>query len=212
MNTKKKKIEITIDKDKQEVLKLDQAGNELIFDESVEKFPKYDDKFIKQLSFVNQRNYFVSQGLNIGAKRVAEEKPSGIEVMPVVPRQGMATSRLNVYNKPKGWHFTWKRPDELRQAQLEGYAMAKGEVATFASSGSKGHHEVAAFGETELVLMKIPEKLFKERQRVVDLKSKERIKGVEATAANEIRAAGGKPYDPSKSDVRHNWSEVKDQN
>jgi len=208
MAKKQKKIHITVDKSKEDVLKLDKAGYELTFDESLGKFPKYDDEFIKELSFANQRNYFVSQGLYLGAKRVAEEKPSGIEVTPVAPRQGMATSRLEVYNKSPKFHYAWRRPDELRQAQMEGYSIVGDEVESFASSGSKGHHEVSAFGQTELVLMKIPQETFKARQRAVDLRSKERIEAVENTAISEMKAAHGKPYIPKDRD-RHNWSEVK---
>ena len=205
---KSKKIHITVDKKKEDVLRLDKVGYELTFDESLEKFPEYDDEFIKELSFVNQRNYFVAQGLHIGAKRVAEEQPSGLEIMPVTPRDGMATSRLQVFKKKPGFHYAWRRPDELREAQMQGYSIVGDEVETFASSGSKGHHEVSAFGQTELVLMKIPQKIFEERQRAVDSRSKERIEAVENTAVNEMTSSGGKPYIPKSKDS-HNWSEAK---
>lgn len=202
-----KKVTITVDKNVKDVLKLDKAGFELIFDESVDKFPEYKDTVIQQLSFVNQRNYFVSQGLNLGAKRVAKDKPLGITAIPVTPEGGMATEQLKVFNQEAGWHYSWKRPDELRSLQRQGYSVAADEVETFASSGSKGHHEVAAFGKTELVLMKIPEETFKKQQSAVSKKSTERIKGVEATTMAEMRAIGGKPYIPKVKDG-HNWSEM----
>jgi hypothetical protein len=193
------RVDVTLDTTEEDVLKYNEEGKNLFFDGDLDSFKVLSDNTIDQLSYINRQRYFSSYGeykYNLEHKD-EENITSRIQVS---PRYATATGRLEVHGKDPRFHYCWKRPDELRQAKYEGYEVADDDALdTFQGKDKVSSlHKVGAYGDDELVLTKIPQELFDERQRAIQEKSTKRIKAVEDTAKDEMRRAGGLPYEPPK--------------
>lgn len=189
-----KKITISVDNSPEEVVQWDSEGKRLEFEHDAKRFLRLPSDVVRELSYENKRRYYVSKGM-------AEETIdlSSYDKRNIKPRPGfaMASDRLAVYNKKPGMEYCWKRPDELRQAHMDGYREVQDpDIKTF--GGDVGStHTVGMYGDTELVLMEIPKET-RDRQRAA-LRQKDEIrrKGVESTAIADLQRSGGKPYVPS---------------
>ena len=197
---------ITIDNLPKEVVSLDREGYLLSFDDEPGKFLYLEDEILDELSKNNYTSYMISEGFH-ARRRKEKEHPEDFSTagIKMEGRFSTATARLKVEGQDPGMHPCWKRPDELQQAAYEGYRIAKGEsLRTFMGEGNMVH-KVGALGKDELILTEIPNKLYKERQRMVEEKSKSRIAMVEKNAIEDMRRAGGKAYVPNEDDSV--WSE-----
>lgn len=188
------RVDVTLDMSDEDVLQYDDKGANLFWDGSLESFKELDDDFVKKLSNLNQTRYFSSfWEYQRALKRKDEPKIS--ERIKVSPRLARATQRLEVYNKRPGMHYCWKRPDEVFQSKLEGYKTVSDTTVQSFMAEDSGAHKVAADGEAELVLMEIPKETFEEGQRVISEKSTRRKEAVDNQAREDIRRAGGIPYE-----------------
>jgi len=201
-----KKMKIGVDTSVEDVVRFDNEGFELIFDEAPGKFKELVVEEVKQLSRRNQLQYHQAFFLNKQAVKDAEDPWSGIEV---TGRFSTATQRLDVYGKDEDkWHYAWRRPDELTQAAYEGAkVVAKSEGIAAFTSTPHNRVSVGAFGKEELILMKTPRELHDKRTEEFVRANKERADGIERGAYEELKEKGSKPFIPSRRDGR-NWSDA----
>lgn len=188
------RIDVTLDMSDEDVLQYDKDGGNLFWDGSLENFKMLDAESIEELSSMNRTRYFSSfQEYQKAFERKDEPKIS--DRIKISPRLARATQRLEVTGKKPGMHYCWKRSDEVAHSKVEGYKTVSDSTVGSFSGLKDGHHEVGADGDTELVLMEIPEELHQERQRAVSEKSKRRKEAVDNQTREDIRRAGGIPYE-----------------
>ncbi len=117
-------------------------------------------------------------------------------------KMGTAKGRLQIHWKDPAsaekFDTVWKRPDELRDASYRGYVPITTDEADGYTASPSGRVEVAAFGETELVAMKIPKATHEEVLSEPRERSKKRAALYDAAAKKDLEQAGGHPFDPSK--------------
>lgn len=185
-----KAITITVDNSPEEVLKLDDAGEALHFEHDPAKFLRLGRETLQKMSFANKQRYFVSKGmaeetLDLSAYDRRKFKPQ--------PGRAMATDRLKIFNEDPNYHYCWKRPDELRQAMMDGYVVENSDAVDTFNSDPGSSHTVGVNGETELVLMKTPIENHKQYRAANREKDKRRREGVKADADQFVHRQGGKP-------------------
>ncbi len=156
------------------ILSLEKKGVKMIFDG--EDFRILPDEIVKELSFENQRNYFVAQGVSKQIAKSKARKDAGFgDIQIIDPLKGKPVSKLEVRNQQKGMHYCWKRPDEIEGCKQLGYEMAEAEAKTKgASRASSSHVIVDKQGKDDLVLMKIPERVFQQHLQANALESRRR--------------------------------------
>ena len=201
--SKRSKVSITVDTSPEDVIDLDSKGFQLAF--PAEGLVKLDEEQTRSLSYDNRVAYGVALALSKEAERKKDlPKPMLEDVKP--PMAASAGRRLEVIGIPDGWHYCWKRTDELHESSLLGYTMAGDEVQSFATRvGST--HRVSALGVDELVLMRIPKKMFDKGEREVGEQSRRLIDSQANSAKEAIAKAGGIPFEPSEKDGR-SWQEA----
>jgi hypothetical protein len=204
---RKDAVMVTLDNDPRDVLKYDAEGKDVFFSDQPGTLLELPPEVLAELPRHLQTRYDIACGVHARLKHQADHPElvatPGLEV---VGRLATATSRLDVRGKTPGMHYCWKRTDELRQSGYEGYKVAdEKELDTFGSQIGTTR-TVGEKGDTELVLMKIPEETYLARQRAISEKSRKRVENVEQSAAQDMRRSGGKPLDvnSTKGDGR-NW-------
>jgi hypothetical protein len=188
------RVDVGVDMSEEDVLKYDQDGKNLFFDGELGKFRELSDETLAKLSNLNRVRYFSSLGEYTYNKK-REHEPKIAERVKVSPRYATATKRLEVFNKNPDKHYVWKRTDEIRSAEYEGYQRSFDDSLDTFGSDVGSAHTVGADGHTELVLMETSQENYQKRQRAISEKSKRRIEAVENTAKEEMRRDGGLPYE-----------------
>jgi len=190
-------VTISIDNTPEEVVQLNNDGVKLLFDHANGRFLKLPPEVARDLSYENKQRYFVSKGM-------FEETLSfdHYDRRKFPPKAGFATAtdRLDVKNKDPRMHYCWKRPDELRQAQLDGYRPAADDTLDTFSNPTGSTRTVGTGGQEELILMEVPKEV-KEQQRAANKeKDHRRREGVESSAVDDMIRGGGKPFIPKEGD------------
>lgn len=189
------RIDITIDTDPQDVVQYDNERKNLVFSGEPGKFLELPDEVIDQLSNRSKTAYFSAYGLHEWYQRNAGEERVSDHIK-VSPRLATATAQLEVSNKDPKMHYCWKRTDEKYLSERDGYRVASDPaLKTFREDADNTVRTVGSDGDTELILMKIPKEDFEARQRAISEKSRRRIEGADNQAKEDIRRAGGIPYE-----------------
>jgi hypothetical protein len=189
----KEKIQFSLDFTDDEVVYYNQNGD-LFFDP--ESFRELPTEVVDELTRENKGRYLSALGTFKFEESRGTEKPT-IELS-VDPRLAAASSRLEVSGKKPGIHYHWRRVDEQSQWRREGYKVTTDpDIMTF-HKAEGNTHRVNYQGVDEMILTEIPEDLYKARQRAVSEKSRRIVEGAEATAAAEMRSAGGIPITPEQ--------------
>ena len=194
-NPKPNLVKISIDNTPEEVIQYDTDGVKLEFEHANGRFLRLPSEVTRSLSYENKQRYFVSKGM-------FEETLSfdHYDRRKFPPKQGFATAtdRLDVKNKNPRMHYCWKRPDELRQAQMDGYRPVSDDSLDTFGGDVSSTRTVGAGGDTELVLMEIPKET-KDQQRAANKeKDQKRRQGVESSTVDDMIRSGGKPFIPKE--------------
>ena len=201
------KVGVGLDMSMEDVIELDSKGFALQFSSEVGAFRELDEETERALGYENRVNYGVARGMWLALKKDVGRPEGRLEIMP--PLAASAGRRLDVDGQEPGWHYCWKRPDELSQAGMAGYSLVQGgSEKTFAEKGD-GTHKVGAFGQTELVLMKIPQEKFEAIEKAAGAKSRALIETQTNDAEESIRKSGGVPFRPKENDGI-SWREGKE--
>lgn len=201
---KKSKILITLDTSVEDVIRLDSEGYQLLFSAEPGNLPVLDEDQTRELGYENRVSYGIALALSKEAEKKKDQpKPSFDEIK--APLAASAGRRLEVIGAPKGWHYCWKRTDEIHEAGLAGYTLAGDEVQTYATRVGTSHR-ISALGRDELILMKIPQEQFEKIEREAGERSRQIIESRSNVAREEIARLGGKPFEPSEKDGRA-WNE-----
>ena len=195
-------LTIPVDMDFKDVLKLDSEGKRLTWDEG--DFPKYTPKQVSKLGAYNHASYLNSFFLKQSADRPTDDVQT--PNLKISGRLANPTDKLNV-DYPEGyrdkWHTYWERADRVNDSLRQGYKVVntnkdedKGLQAFYSSAD--GTIRVGTTGSDELILMKEPVEVNDERIRQVGERSKASTGDVERRGEDDIRSAGGVPYNPSR--------------
>lgn len=162
MPPKKKIIDVSASVSDSEILALEEKNYQLRFNEK--DFRELPESVIEKLCNSNARDYFMTKGAFNALKKANSRKEAGFEGLEVQdPLRGKPRRKLEVAGKLKGWHYCWKRPDEVEESKKLGYVVVKDEVNTpGASSVSSSHTITAKDGKDDLVLMRVEERLFQQ--------------------------------------------------
>lgn len=172
---KKQVVDISSKHTDKEILALEAKDYALRFNEK--DFRELGEETIAELSQANARDYFIAKGAFGALAKNAQRKALGFSGLEVVdPLRGKARNKLEVRGKEKGWHYCWKRPDEVEEAKQLGYKIPPdGSVKTPGASKTSTSHAIAAKdGKDDLVLMMVPEKLFEQHLQANAILSKRR--------------------------------------
>lgn len=192
-----KRVDISIDTKVKDVIQYDIEGKNLFFEPDLDRFLKLPGRAVESLSAINRARYFSAYG-EYKYQKDNKDAPKIAERIQVSPRYSTATQRLEVNGKDPSMHYCWKRSDELRQAAYEGYVVAEdGDLDTFGSDSGTAH-TVGAFGDTELILMKLPKEENEKRQRAIVEKSLAREHALDSTYEREVKSEGGLTYKEPK--------------
>lgn len=194
-STTEKTVNITIDISPDDVIKYDNDGVKLTFAHERGAFLRLPSDVVRGLSYENKQRYFISKGMYEESLNFDHYDKRNA---PIRAGFATATDRLKVENGDPSKHYCWKRPDELRQAQMEGYRVVHDDsIGTFNSDPGTSH-TVGMNGIDELVLMEIP-KAQRDQQRAANReKDKRRREGVESSTIDDISRSGGKPFIPKE--------------
>lgn len=189
-SNEEKTVKISIDNTPEEVVQLDSEGKELYFEDSRDRFLELPSDAAGGLGFYNKQRYFTARNIMMG-----ELDLSGADGRRYKPQPGRATAaeQMSVYGKDPRFHYCWKRPDELRQAQREGYRIANDPNLDTFYGDAGSSHTVGFKGQEEMVLTKIPVDDYEARKASAVKKSKARRAAVEENAIADMLKGGGKP-------------------
>lgn len=181
--TAKTKVSVSKDNTVEEILALEEKGAELIFSFD-DTFLELKDETVEKLGHENQRQYFIALGAHRAFVKQKEKAgpTAGLEI--VDPLQGKAPSKLRVLRKLESgeivdvsrgwtdkdgvaWHPCWKRPDEEGEVRELGYTRVTMEgdpdIITRGASASGTSRVIARKdGSDDLVLYKIPRRIYEE--------------------------------------------------
>lgn len=187
-------LKVSVDTSIEDIVEWDEKGGALAFADTSEEFLYLEDEVVQGLGHENKGRYFIALGQYMHEQK-QKDKPKPIDGFRVDPRLASATARLEPENRDPRFHYCWKRPDQLRQAVQQGYEVVNDQsISTLGHKGSSTH-TVSAYGDDELVLMKIPKELAEERQRVKSQRSKDKINSFDEAAASQLDEVG-KSYRP----------------
>lgn len=171
----KKIIDVCAKHTDEEILALEEKDYRLRFNEK--DFRELDESVIEKLSNANARDYFIAKGANGAIAKNKKRTESGFDGLEIVdPLRGKPRNKLEVRNKEKGWHYCWKRPDEVEECKQLGYTIPpSGTVETPGASKTSTSHAISAKdGKDDLVLMRVPEKTFQQHLLANSLLSRKR--------------------------------------
>jgi len=179
--------EVSSGEDFATVLSLDKEGVNIRFD--VENFPSFSDEEVKQLSFLNQKRYFVDFGLHKKEMRYRKTpKTKGIEVVddPFSGRD-KASRKMQVPKGTPDMHYTTKTEDEIDDALDDGYKVLSEEEA----GGPATFEETTPRGNRRTVYkVKVPSNLYNQHMKHVSLESRRRVQGFSGRFKKEVISAG----------------------
>jgi hypothetical protein len=214
MSTKKERVLVGIDYDVESVIQLDEEGAELSFDDREGKFLELGPDDVRKLSPINRANYLLASHL-YHYEEAQKGEPEAAELR-ISPRLSKASKRLDV-RYPEGYrekfHTAWKRTDEVRDAEYDGFSYVKGEeVETFGKAKRPGDmHVIGAAGEDELVLMKKPREEYDAEMAEDKKRRQERVHGFDKRTMNEMRriSVAGHPGEPFGDRDREEWKSTR---
>ena len=187
----RKVLKVNLSHTPEEVLQAEENGYVLRFNE--ESFLDLGSK-AEKLSHKNKEAYFVTKGLHIALlKQRSKDGPTaGLTI--IDPLGGKAKNKLTVLQKGNGrskdvsygyrdsdgkeWHFCWKRPDEIGEAEEEGYITVGSEEKDIVTRGATSASSTRVIkrkdGTDDLVLMKIPMATVKQHSQAIAFESTKR--------------------------------------
>lgn len=189
---------------KDQVLKWDNEGAELIFLHESDKFLELDMMDLNKLNRENKIRYSVSRELNLNERGFRDPELSRVKVVQANERRkqfeqivkgtsqsARATKKLQAF-VGEGFEPFWSRTDKLEDRLANGYEIVKPADDMYAGvSATEGHYETRVKqGETELVLMRVS----KERKAEIMAAKAEAAQRLdmagEKSGASELRAMG----------------------
>lgn len=204
-STEKERVQVDIDYSPKDVVELDAEGAELFFEDEEGRFLELGPEEVQKLSAQNRARYLLTSHAYHTREREKDEPESA--PIRVSPRLARATRRIDV-RYPKGWrekfHPVWKRTDEVRDAEYEGYTTVKDkEIESFGSGDSRGVHVIGAAGEDELILMAKPLEEHEKDEAAKREYNRSLVSGYDdgvkaAIESVEEKGHRGKAFDPQK--------------
>lgn len=158
-----KKIWISVDNDKKEVLEWNEKGARLLFHHEADKFLKLNANEVSKLSTANKQSYNVS-------KEMFDEQPQENPVNDIVGRLGFSNNTINPRVKMEGpesdkFDYGWRSAADLGKALSEGWQVVSGEKTKVNPQGHGESKLMGKDGKTEQVMVKIRRDLHQKLRR-----------------------------------------------
>ena len=195
-DTVSEKVHISLDTSVQDVIRLDEAKAELVFDTG--RFLELPEDVIRGLGARNRGAYFTAFYEHSKAAKQEDFAPTA--GLSITPNYASATERINV-DAPeefrKKYHLCWKRPDQLPRAESEGYFVVKGShgVKTFNYDKNRDCHVMGSVGHVEQILVACPAEVYQGILKAVEEKSAAQSGAIKDSAKQELKDLGGKPFE-----------------
>jgi len=191
-------VRVTVDMTPKEVVRLDEDGAKLLFDDGIDTFLRLDDESFRKLSIINRQRYSLAQG-DWKFKQLEYQMPD-LSELSVSGQFSLASRRLSVDGRRPDRHYTFKRPNNLKRLLASGYRVVTDAAVKTADSTPGGTKIVNDGGAVEQVLMEIP----LERKLMLDREKTERNRvweeGHDREVERELSSTmkGASAYDPTK--------------
>lgn len=157
------KITATVDTEPSEVVEWLAEGHDVLFDEDA--LPKYSDEELEEFPYKVVKRYKEAR------EQVEKRVLSGISDIETL--SGNASTKL-MLRKRRGFHQTWKRPDEIEDAKRKGYI----EVREAKGDEKPGYEKgpiikiMKGQGEEELIAMEINQERYDRHIKAMTAKSR----------------------------------------
>ena len=185
----KKRVFVKKDTSDEQVLRWVDEGKEIFFESGLDNFRELPDNVRGELDRQSLDRYWLAfHHWKDQEKRKGMPAPSGVTVEPVA---SSAQRRIQVdFKDPdfhKKWHECWIRPDETRERSYRGYVpVGAEEVEVFCSTPAGPPAITDGQGKTEMLLYKIPNKLYKEQKQVRKQRFAGRLEQDQAKAKEQV--------------------------
>lgn len=188
-----------------DVVKLDQEGKELLFDQK-EEFLLIEDSLVAQLSRENKLRYHLAKQFHDTWLRSAvEQRAAAIEVDPEIV--GSAYDKLNKMQVNSNLHTRWVRKDRLPDVLAKGYKILQAHEASTLLGAQGNAHTISQNGKTELVLVGIPKEVYEKRLRDKAEQNKKKAAVWEQSGATELEQLGATKGFVAKEESGR-WNEI----
>lgn len=204
-----KKVLVNLDTTNEDILRYDSEGSCLLFD--VEKFKKLDETVLDKLSRDNKIRYEtcleVFNDLNSQEKDIEETQRfvdfSGSEGL------GSAHDRLAILNKnDKEFFYRWSRPDKVRSRLQRGFVYVRDKDIETLNNKPGDIQKIGRRGEEELILMKLPRKIYNDWEAKKAALREERQRNAVPGGQSQIASHGVLPA--TEADLFGTGREFKD--
>lgn len=189
-----KKVLINLDTSDRDVLSYDQRGSCLLFD--IENFKKLDASVIEKLSRENRIRYETCLELynDLHSQDPDVEQTQRFIDFSASEGLGAAEERLAILNKNDDEYFyRWSRTDKVRSRLQRGYVYVRDKDLETLNNKPGEIQKIGRRGEEELILMKLPRKLYNEREAKKEALRKERSEGAVRRGQEQIASYGVPP-------------------
>ncbi len=182
---KRRNIPVTTDWSEEDVVQWAQEeGVTLFFDPN--SFRELSQETVNQLGFYSAQSYW--QAYNVWKDRQRQEeaeRPTDYEDLKIRdPLSQAYTDKLKLRER-RGWHQTWKRPDEVESAKAVGYREIREQrkigkkdkdgnvIGSYFEENEPGYEKgpvkkiMEDQGQEELIAMEIPEELYQQHLQAV---------------------------------------------
>lgn len=192
-----KKIAVNaIDMTEDEVLEYDRKGATLVFDTTPGRFLKLSEKGVQALSQWNRDRYRVC--LDVWSELVKDDPLADlVEGIEFGPNRGTAQERLHIDGRNKDFVYWWERPERVYAKQAAGWQVVQGTGEKTIHSRGERIHKIGKKGEEELVLMRLPKKLWQKYTREKAERYKKMLNGLSAAAMEGSGVAKGEIMEDS---------------
>lgn len=169
---KAKKVVVGSDDDINTILEWVHEGTEVLFDK--DDLPVLTEQELSELPYKAVKQY--------KSERAEKEKAAITGISEIETLSGNASTKLRL-RKRRGWHQTWKRPDEFESAKEKGYVEIREKKGEEEKPGYERGPVIKihkAPGEVELIAMEVSQERYDRHVQAVSQRSQAAYKNNKA--------------------------------
>jgi hypothetical protein len=199
-----KKIIVGTGMNSETMLRLDQEGVVLIF-EQTDKFLPLGEGTLTQLGRDNRLRYSMAKEFHDAWR--GDEHAKLVEDFKV-DRQfsGSATDKMKIDGNA-GLHVRWAAPYNVEKYRALGYKVLSADEANSFLGPKSGHHEIGTLGQPDLIAMGIPEAMYKQMVAKTSEANAKKAGAWKTSGLNEVNQSGAQGF-VATDDDRRRWAET----
>lgn len=160
------KVVVLVDTKDEDVLKWNEEGRKLFFDDEEGNFRELAPEVVKSLSLSNRERYDVAKNIVSGADVIGNVQDSiqGFSARDYNIRPGSASANLAVYGKKPGEDYYWERAENVDKRRAESWKVDKDPDVHTRHQESCSYKTVGGQAKPELVLLSRPKSVSAEEK------------------------------------------------